>query len=314
MRRGRSAVDLTTTIGPTVLPSPILTASGTSGHGAELSAYGDLAGLGAVVTKSVAAFEWAGNAPPRLHALDGAMINSVGLQGAGVDGWLNNDLPALVRAGARVVASIWGRTVDDYAAAAERLSHAGPEVIAVEVNLSCPNLEGKGMFAQSTEATEAAMRATVACKRPRWAKLTAMVADLPAIASAAVAGGASALTLVNTLPAMVLDVDERRPVLGAGGGGLSGPAIHPVAVRAVWDVHAVLDDVPIVGVGGVTSGRDAIELMLAGASAVEVGTASFADPRAPWRVHSALAAWCVHHDVVQVHELVGAAHTKGVTP
>jgi dihydroorotate dehydrogenase (NAD+) catalytic subunit len=261
-----------------------------------------------MVVKSVAAYPWAGNPAPRLHGLDVGMINSVGLQGPGVAAWLRHDLPALAATGARVVASIWGRTTDDYAEAAAALSGAPAAVVAVEVNLSCPNLKGKGMFAQSADATAEAMAATASAGRPRWAKLTAAVTDLVAVCAAAEEGGAEAVTLVNTLPAMVIDVDTRRPVLGAGGGGLSGPAVHAVAVRAVYDVHAALPHLAIVGVGGVSRAGDAVELLLAGAAAVEVGTATFADPRAPARILAGLAAWCRQRGVARLTDLIGAAH------
>jgi dihydroorotate dehydrogenase (NAD+) catalytic subunit len=290
------------------LPNPVLTASGTAGHGAELDAYVDLSTLGAVVSKSVAPAPWSGNPAPRVCGVPSGMVNSVGLQGPGVARWLEDDLPGLVATGARVVASIWGRSVDDYAAAAEALAAAPPAVVAVEVNLSCPNLRGKGMFAQSPTATAAAMAATAAAGRPRWAKLTPAVADLVEVASAAAEAGAEAVVLVNTLPALVLDLDRRQPLLGGGSGGLSGPALHPVAVKAVWDVHAALAAVPIVGVGGVSTAEDAIELVLAGAAAVEIGTATFADPRAVGRVLAELAAWCERHGVERFSDLVGAAH------
>ena len=307
-RRGRPEVDLTTVVGSLTLPNPVLTASGTAGHGAELAEAVDLAALGAVVTKSLAPYSWSGNPSPRLYAVPAGMVNAVGLQGPGVAAWLAGDLPALVATGARVVASIWGRTIDDYAEAALMLAAAPAAVVAVEVNLSCPNLEGKGMFAQSADATHDVVAAASACGRPRWAKLTAVVADLAQVAAAAADGGAEAVTLVNTLPAMVIDVDRRRPVLGARTGGLSGAAIHPVAVRAVHDVHAALPGLPIVGVGGVTDATTAVELLLAGASAVQVGTATFADRRAVAKVLDDLVRWCARHDVARVSDLVGGAH------
>ena len=235
------------------------------------------------------------------------MLNAVGLQGPGVPAWRRDELPGLLATDACVVASIWGRTLDEFAAAAEALASLPAAVVAVEVNLSCPNLKGKGMFAQSVEATEAAVRVTEACGLPRWAKLTAAVAALPEIAAAAAAGGAAAVTLVNTVPALALDPHTGRPALGNGSGGLSGPAIHPVAVKAVWDVRAALPDLPIVGVGGVSSAADAVELLLAGAQAVQVGTATFADPRAAGRIQDQLAAWCAARSVT-VARLVGAAH------
>jgi dihydroorotate dehydrogenase (NAD+) catalytic subunit len=298
-----------TTIGSVTLPNPVMTASGTAGHGAELARSIDLGGLGAVVVKSLSAAPWAGNPAPRLHGTPAGMINSVGLQNPGVEEWLEDELPALVATGARVVASIWGFTVDEYAKAAAMLADAPDAVVAVEVNLSCPNVESRqAIFAHSATATAEAMAATEACGRPRWAKLSPNVTDITEIAGAALGAGAAALTLVNTVMGMVIDVETRRPVLGAGGGGLSGPAIRPVAVRAVHECHLAFPDDVLIGVGGVARGIDAVELMLAGASAVQVGTATFADPRAPARVRDELEAWCRRHGVGAVTELIGASH------
>ncbi len=312
--RGRKAeVDLSTTIGSVRLPNPVLTASGTSGHGAELAAYLDLGSLGAVVVKSLSAGPWGGNPALRVHETHGGMLNSVGLQGPGVAAWLAEDLPALLATGARVVASIWGRTVAEYEAAARLLASAPPEVVAVEVNLSCPNTEAaRDLFAHSVSATRDAMTATAACRRPRWAKLSPNVTDLVPIASAARDGGAEAVTLINTVLGMAIDPETAAYRLGSGarGGGLSGPAIHPVAVRAVHDVHAALPDLPIVGVGGVSAGADAAELLLAGASAIEVGTATFADPRAPARVLQELRAWAGRTGRTRLGDMVGAAHGR----
>ncbi len=302
-------VDLRVRIGSVELPNPVMTASGTSGHGAELDAFFPLRDLGAVVVKSLAAEPWAGNPAPRIHEAAAGMLNSVGLQGPGVEAWLADDLPALERAGARVVASIWGRSVDEYAKAAAMLADAPPSVVAVEVNLSCPNVEArKEMFAHSPVATADAVAATAVAGRPRWAKLSPNVTDLVEIAAAAVDAGADAVTLINTVMGMAIDPETRRPRLGAGGGGLSGPAIRPVAVRAVYDVHAALPQLSIVGVGGVTRAEDAVELLLAGASAVQVGTATFADPRAPSRVRQGLEHWCRAHGVERVADLTGGTH------
>jgi dihydroorotate dehydrogenase (NAD+) catalytic subunit len=305
--------DLTTRIGSVVLPNPVMTASGTSGHGAELSPYLDLGSLGAVVVKSLSAAPWPGNPPIRVHETAAGMLNSVGLQGPGVEAWLAEDLPPLLATGARVVASIWGRSVGEYELAATLLATAPAEVVAVEVNLSCPNTEAaRDLFAHSAEATEEAMAATAACGRPRWAKLSPNVTDLVPIAEAARRGGAEAVTLVNTVMGMAIDPETGEYRLGSGarGGGLSGPAIHPVAVRAVHDVHAALPDLPIVGVGGVASGADAAELLLAGARAVQVGTATFENPRAPARVLSELARWAARPGRAPLHEIVGTAHGR----
>ena len=301
--------DLSTVVGSVALEAPILTASGTAGHGAELAAYGDLGALGAVVVKSLSADPWPGNPAPRVHGDEhGAwMLNSVGLQGPGVDSWRRHDLPAMRRAGARVVASIWGRTVDEYAKAADAL--AGAEIAAVEVNLSCPNLEGgRHLFAQSPEDSAAVIRFVQDIGLPVWAKLTAACSSIVAVAEAVAAAGAEAVVCVNTLLGMSIDAEARAYRLGSGanGGGLSGAALHPVAVRAVHDVHAALPSLPIIGVGGVSSGEDAVELLLAGASAVGVGTATFADPRACWRVQDEVAKWCEVHGVRAVTELIGA--------
>jgi dihydroorotate dehydrogenase (NAD+) catalytic subunit len=272
-------------VGSVHLANPVMTASGTAGYGTELAAYLDLGSLGAVVVKSLAAFEWAGNPAPRLHPTPEGMLNAVGLQGPGIPYWLEKVLPDLLRTGATVVASIWGRSVEDYAAAAELLAAAPPEVVAVEVNLSCPNLEGRNaIFAHDPELSAEVIAATAACGRPRWAKLSANTDRIVEVAGAVAAAGAEAVTCINTLLGLAYDPVTKLPALGAGGGGLSGPAIHPVAVRAVHDVHAAHPDLPIVGVGGVRTGWDATELLLAGACAVQVGTATFADPRAPARV------------------------------
>lgn len=298
-------------MGSVVLANPVLTASGTSGHGAELQAYFPLSSLGAVVVKSLSAEPWPGNPAPRLHETPAGMLNSVGLQGPGVEPWLEHDLPPLLAAGARVVASIWGTSVEAYAKAAAMLADAPAAVVAVEVNLSCPNVEARrSVFAHSATATAEAVAATAGCGRPRWAKLSPNVTDLPEIAGAALHAGAESLTLVNTVMGMAIDPATRRPRLGGGGGGLSGPAVHPVAVRAVYECRAAFPDAAIVGVGGVVSGDDAAELVVAGASAVQVGTATFADPRAPARVLAELERWCRRHNVSTFTDLIGAAHDR----
>ena len=304
-----AAVDLSAAVGSVVLPNPVMAASGTAGHGAELGRYFDLSALGAVVVKSLSAEPWPGNPAPRVHETDAGMLNSVGLHNPGVEAWREQELPELLAAGARVVASIWGRTVADFEKAASMLSDCPPEVVAVEVNLSCPNVEHRGaIFAHSPESTAAAVAAAAGCNRPRWAKLSPNVTDLTQIAGAALAAGADALTLVNTVMGMAIDPATRRPRLGAGGGGLSGPAVRPVAVRAVYDVRQAFPHAAIVGVGGVAAGEHAAELLVAGADAVQVGTATFADPRAPARVVEELRRWCRAHRVRRVADLIGSVH------
>ncbi len=278
-------VDTAVTVGSVGLKHPVMMASGTAGYGAEFAPFFDLSTIGAVVTKSLAPYEWAGNPAPRVHPTPQGMINAVGLQGPGVEHWLDHELPQLIATGAIVVCSIWGRSLDDYRRAAEMLAVAPAEVVAVEVNLSCPNLEGRGsIFAHDAALSAEVVTATEACGRPRWAKLSANTDRIVEVAAACGEAGAEAVTLINTLLGMSFDPVTLRPSLGNGGGGLSGRAIHPVAVRAVHDVRHELPDLPIVGVGGVATGWDAVEFLVAGAQAVQVGTASFADPRACVRI------------------------------
>ncbi|MDQ2679109.1 MAG: dihydroorotate dehydrogenase [Actinomycetota bacterium] len=298
---------MTVTVGDLALRAPLMTASGTAGHGDELARYFDLSRLGAVVVKSLSADPWAGNPSPRVHQTAGGMINSVGLQGPGVAAWRADELPALLATGASVVASIWGRSVDDYGRAAAALADAPDGLVAVEVNLSCPNLDGGAhLFAHDPDATTAVLEATAGIGVPRWAKLSPNTDRLVEVAAAAAEAGADAVTLVNTVMGMAIDVRTRRPVLGAVKGGLSGPAIHPVAVRAVHDVHGALPELPIVGVGGVSTVEDVVELLLAGATAVQIGTATFADPRSAIRLLEGLETWCARQGVERVAELTGA--------
>jgi len=299
-------------LGSVELPGPVMTASGTAGHGAELARYMNLSLLGAVVVKSLAAYEWAGNPAPRVHPAGSGMLNAVGLQGPGIPHWLEYELPALIATGARVVASIWGRSVEDYRLAAQLLASAPAEVVAVEVNLSCPNLEGRrGIFAHDAALSAQVVSATAVCGRPRWAKLSPNTDRVVEVAAAVRDAGAEVVTLSNTLLGMVLDPASGLPVLGAGGGGYSGRPVHAIAVRTVFDVYAALPSLPIIGVGGVSDGWDAAELLLAGASAVQVGTATFADPAAPLNVQRALLAWCAERGCSPA-ALTGLAHRGGL--
>ena len=300
--------DLRTRVGSVTLPNPVMTASGTAGHGAELARAFDLSRIGAVVVKSLSAEPWAGNPPPRLHPVAAGMLNSVGLQNPGVEAWLEHELPALRDAGARVVASVWGFTVEAYEKAAGMLAGA-PGVVAVEVNVSCPNVEDRRrMFAHSATATAEVVHAAGASRLPRWAKLSPNVTDLCEIAGAALGAGAEAVTLINTVMGMAIDPATGRSRLGGGGGGLSGAAIRPVAVRAVYEVAAAHADAAIVGVGGVARGEDAAELLAAGACSVQVGTATFARPRAALSVLTELERWCRRHHVARLDDLIGTAH------
>jgi dihydroorotate dehydrogenase (NAD+) catalytic subunit len=313
------SVDLSTQVGSVALPNPVMTASGTSGHGVELSDYGDLSSLGAVVVKSLSIRPWPGNPSPRVHEVGVGMLNSVGLQGPGLTAWLAADLPQLSAAGARVVVSLWGQSVDDYrdaaAAIAKATGHSATDssaIVAIEVNVSCPNVEDRSrMFAHSAAATAEVIAATE-CGLPRWAKLSPNVPDIVEIADGALGAGAEGLTLTNTLLGLALHEESGQPVLGAGGGGLSGPVVHPVAVRAVWECRKAFPEAAIVGVGGVASARDAVEFLHAGADAVQVGTATFRDPRAPWKVLRGLEHWCAKRNM-SVAELRAMARQNGVT-
>ncbi|MFM8483714.1 MAG: dihydroorotate dehydrogenase [Actinomycetota bacterium] len=314
-------IDTAVSIGSVRLDHAVMTAAGTSGHGAELAPYGNLASLGAVVVKSLSADPWAGNPSPRLHPAGTGMINAVGLQGPGVDHWLAEDLPELGRHRARVVVSLWGRSLDEYARAARRLasglqeSPQGSCVVAVEVNLSCPNVQGHGIIAHDPQLSAAVVAACTEAGRPLWAKLSPNTDRLVAIAGEVRRAGAEAVTLVNTVTGLVLDPATGRSVLGTGGGGgLSGPPIHPVAVKAVHDVRQAWPDLPIVGVGGIGSGWDAAELMLAGAQAVQVWTATFADPRAPFRIARDLERWALRRGFEALETISGLAHLGGSHP
>ncbi len=297
-------VDERVRVGSVELRNPVMTASGTAGYGDEFAPFFDLSTIGAVVTKSIAAFEWAGNPAPRVHPTPLGMINAVGLQGPGIERWLTDQLPALIDTGATIVCSIWGRSVDEYRRAADMLADAPDQVVAVEVNLSCPNLEGRGsIFAHDTDLSVEVIAATEGCRRPRWAKLSPNTDRIVEVAQAVSGAGAEAVTLINTLLGMVIDPHTLRPALGNGGGGLSGRAIHPVAVRAVYDVRRELPDLPIIGVGGVSTGWEAAELMLAGAQAIQVGTASFADPRACARVRDELVEFAREREIPRLADL-----------
>lgn len=307
---------LATKVGTVTLENPVMTASGTAGHGAELAAYMDLGRLGAVVVKSVSVGPWQGNPAPRLWPLATGMLNSVGLQNGGVEHWLAAELPPLAATGATVVASIWGFSADDYRTAATALAAAvrsgrAPGVVAVEANISCPNVEDRRqMFSHSVEGVRTAVGAAAAGldgTLPLWAKLSPNVTDLPLLAGEAQSAGAEAVTLINTVMGMAIDPASGDLRLGAGGGGLSGPAVHPVAVRAVYETRAAWPDLPIVGVGGVTTGYDAAELLAAGADAVQVGTATFAEPAAPARILAELVSWMAANRVTSVAALKGRA-------
>jgi dihydroorotate dehydrogenase (NAD+) catalytic subunit len=306
-----AAVDLRTTLGSVQLPNPVLTASGCAAAGRELAPFLDVAGLGAVTTKSVQLAPRAGRPTPRMAETPSGMLNSIGLQGPGIDAFCEHDLPWLVEHGARAVVSIAGGTVAEYAELAGRLRGA-QGVAAVEVNISCPNVEERGqVFAcdpQAAARVVAAVRRASSPGTPVLAKLSPDVTDIVAVARSCVDAGADGLSLVNTLLGLVIDPDTLRPAVAGLTGGLSGPAIRPVAVRCVWQVHAALPEVPILGMGGIMTGLDALQFVLAGASAVAVGTAIFHDPRAPVRILAELRDALAARGFRRLADAVGYAH------
>jgi dihydroorotate dehydrogenase (NAD+) catalytic subunit len=312
-RTQRPTVDLTARLGGLLLPNPVLTASGCAAAGRELGQFFDVADLGAVVTKSIMLAPRSGRATPRMAETTGGMLNSIGLQGPGIDAFLEQDLPWLHEQGARAVVSIAGGSVEEYAELARRLRGA-PGMVALEVNISCPNVENRGLvFACDPGAASevvAAVRRHTAPSVPVLAKLSPDVTDIVTIARSCVDAGADGLSMINTLLGMALDVDTMRPVLAGITGGLSGRAVKPVAVRCIWQVHAALPDVPILGMGGVASGLDAFELVLAGASVVSVGTAVFHDPSAPVRVLAELADALAARGFASLEDAVGHAHRQ----
>ncbi|HEY2520414.1 MAG TPA: dihydroorotate dehydrogenase [Streptosporangiaceae bacterium] len=305
------AADLRARLGHLELPTPILTAAGCAGTGRELAQYIDVAKIGAVTTKSIMIEPRAGRPTPRTAETASGLLSSVGLQGPGIDAFLQRDLPWLLSRGARTVVSIAGSTVGEYAELAARLSGAAG-VTAIELNLSCANVEGRGRdFAAEPDAAAEVAEAVRAATRydiPVIAKLAPDVTDIVTVARACVAAGADALSMINTLPGMVIDTGTMRPALAGGAGGLSGPAIRPVAVRCIWRTRQALPEVPIIGIGGVRTGRDALELILAGASLVAVGTVIFHDPSACARIQRELEDELTARGLGRLTGLTGLAH------
>jgi dihydroorotate dehydrogenase (NAD+) catalytic subunit len=306
-----TTVDMSTALGSAAIPSPVLTASGCSAFGRELEPFVDLAAIGAVVTKSVQLRARSGRPTPRMAETPSGMLNSIGLQGPGIDGLLADELPWLAERGVRSLVSIAGTRVEDFAELAARLRGV-PGVLGLEVNISCPNVESRGeVFACDPVAASdvvAAVRAAADPAQPVYAKLSPDVTDIVGVARAVADAGADGLSMINTLLGLVIDPDTMRPVLGGVTGGLSGPAIRPVALRCVWQVHATLPGVPILGMGGIRTGLDALQFVLAGASAVSVGTAVFNDPGAIPRIHAELAAALAQRGFASLTEAVGYAH------
>lgn len=306
-----STLDFSTTLANAWFPSPVFTASGCASSGRELAQFFDLHSIGGVVTKSVMTKARYGRPTPRMAETPSGMLNSIGLQGPGIDAFIAKDIPYLIEQKARIIVSIAGETVEEYSTLARKLRGVSG-ISAIEVNISCPNVENRGLvFACDPDASRRVIdgvRRTIGGELPIIAKLSPDVTDLVAIARSVVDAGADAVALINTVLGMVINLDTMRPHLGGKTGGLSGPAIRPIAVRAIYQVHAALPNVPILGMGGVASGRDALEMIAAGASGVSVGTASFGNPNAIPTIQSELRDLLIAKGFTSLRDAIGFAH------
>ena len=311
---GRQAVvhiDMSTTVAGVELPSPVLTASGCAAAGRELDQFFDITRIGAIVTKSVMLQPRSGRPTPRMAETPSGMLNSIGLQGPGIDEFIEKDLAWLEDRGARAIVSIAGGTVDEYAKLAARLRPLSG-VVGIEVNISCPNVEDRGqVFACDPNSAASVVQAVRRHSDPRmpiFAKLSPDVTDIVEIADAVVRAGASGVSVINTLLGMAIDPGTMRPHLAGITGGLSGPAIRPVAVRCVWQIRQAFPELPIIGMGGIRSGMDALEFVLAGANAVSIGTAIFHDPSSPQRIHDELEQALVERGFARLSDAISYAH------
>jgi dihydroorotate dehydrogenase (NAD+) catalytic subunit len=302
-------MDLSVRIGSLELPNPVIAASGCFGYGLEYEEIADLSRLGGVAVKGLFLSEREGHPPPRIAETPSGMLNAIGLQGIGVHRFVREKLPRLRERGARTIVNICGSTLDEYAEVARVLSDADG-VAAIELNISCPNIKEGGIqfgcsLAGTAQVTSAVRRVT---PLPIIPKLTPNVTDVASFAVAAADAGADAVSLVNTFLAMAIDVETRRPKLSNVLGGLSGPAIRPIAVRMVWECRQATS-IPIIGMGGITNAADALEFILAGATAVQIGTASFADPFVWTKVLDGLLDYGARHGIARIDDLVGGVDT-----
>jgi dihydroorotate dehydrogenase (NAD+) catalytic subunit len=311
----RTTVDMSTSLGRLDFVSPVFTASGCAAAGKELDQFIDITTIGAVVTKSVMLNPRSGRATPRMAETPSGMLNGIGLQGPGIDDFIQNDISWLSQKGAKTIVSIAGNNVEEFGKVADKLRDI-PGVVAIEVNISCPNVENRGqVFACDPYAAADVInnvRRNVSASIPLFAKLSPDVTDITEIAKAVVKAGADGLSVINTLLGMVIDTDTLRPLLSGKTGGLSGPAIRPVAVRCVYQIRKALPNIPIVGMGGIRNGRDAIEFFAAGANAISVGTTVFNDPEACVRIHDETAEILQEKGIRSLSEIISAAHREDV--
>ena len=298
-------MNLSVELAGVTLKNPVMTASGTFGSGEEYSEFVDLSRLGAVVTKGVANVPWPGNPTPRIAETYGGMINAIGLQNPGIDVFVKRDLPFLKNYDTRVIVNVCGKTTEDYVEVVERL--ADEPVDLLEINISCPNVKEGGIaFGQNPKAAEAITRAVKEkAKQPVIMKLSPNVTDIAEMARAVEAGGADVVSLINTLTGMKIDINRRTFAVANKTGGMSGPAVKPVAVRMVYQVAQAVK-IPIIGMGGIQNAEDALEFILAGATAVSVGTANFHDPCTTVKVVEGIRAYMKQYGVEDIHELIGA--------
>lgn len=301
-------VDLSIKLAGLHLQNPVMVASGTFGYGTEYADLVDISSLGALVTKAVTLEPREGNPPPRIWETPAGMLNAIGLQNPGVAAFTREKMPALREFGIPVIVNIAGETVEEYVRVAQRLEQT-EGVAALELNVSCPNVSAGGMhYGVDPDLTgELVAAVREACSLPLITKLSPNVTEVVPIAQAAVAAGSEALSLVNTLVGMAIDVEKRMPVLAKVTGGLSGPAIRPVAVRMIWEVFEAVA-VPIIGMGGIMNARDALEFIMAGATAIAIGTANFVNPNTAAEVLAGLGEYCEEYGVGCITDLVGAAH------
>lgn len=308
MQRRCTLADLTTKLGPLTLKNPVMTASGTFGYGVEYDEFFPISDLGAVVVKGIAPLPVHGNPTPRVAETVSGMLNAIGLQGPGVDKFLHDShyLPYLRKANATVIVNMWGKKLEDYAYVAERLEAEKDGIAALEINVSCPNIKEGGIsFGTNTKSMmEVVSAVRKATNIPLITKLSPNVTKIADFAKAAEDAGSDMISLINTIPAMAIDIETRRPKIANVTGGLSGPCIKPVAIKMVYEAAKAVR-IPVIGMGGIMSGNDAVEFLLAGASAVAVGTAIFADPYAPVRVINEINEYLDKHNIKQVSDLIG---------
>jgi dihydroorotate dehydrogenase (NAD+) catalytic subunit len=301
--------DMSVNLAGIPLRNPVMTASGTFGYGEEFAEYVDMEAIGAFITKGLSLKARAGNPTPRIVETPGGMLNAIGLQNVGIDAFIAKKVPYLRSVNTPAIANFFGNTVDEYAEMARRLDEI-PEVAGLEINISCPNVKHGGIVfgTDPVSAASVVSACRAATKKPLIVKLSPNVTDVVAMARACEDAGADALSLINTLIGMAIDLNRRRPVLANITGGFSGPAIKPIALRMVWQVAQVVK-VPIIGIGGIMNAVDALEFMLAGATAVQIGTASFINPGAAQKIAEEMEAWLIANGVADIKSLIGALET-----